>query len=482
MAGPPPCVGGSVMRLITAGAIVALVAAGCIGAPEAATIDAAALPVFGARADAAWIDEALVVDHDHSDLAAHALQSPTMSALAHTSFDALGAGAVAFGEADLLGEDHVVLAGFVGAGFVIADVSDPASPTGVSFTPDPGMQGDVKASESGNFVFVGRQVGQWQGVQAYNTVVKERPVPAGFYPIVGTMPFRGGCHMLAVHNDYLYCAPNDNTVRIMRIVETPGAVALLPAGVYAPQGPPLAPIVAGESQDITHDMTVQDDPITGKPVMYVSFWDYGLRVVDVSDPTAPTELGAWMGEGTEEWGTYFGAVHTSMAGLVDVRSDSEDGEGSEGGVTRKRILVSVPEYADVPAVTFIDATDYADMKAIGVWAPLTAEDLGDQASSFSTHNFQFIGGKVYLAMYHGGVWVIDASTPEKLAAPTAVGYFLPSEARPTSLPSSPDLLAGGGSVWDVLVKDGVILATDMTTGLYAIQLADDVGKDLTSFA
>lgn len=469
MEAPPSSDGGSVMRPITAGAIVvALVAAGCIGVPDAARLDpASAVDRLAPRADAAWIDEALVVDHDHADLAAHALMSPTMTQLAHTAFGALGAGAVAFGEADLLGEDHIVLAGFVGAGFVIADVSDPAKPTGVSFTPDPGMQGDVKASKSGNFVFVGRQVGQWQGVQAYNTVVKERPAPAGFYPIVGTAPFRGGCHMLAVHNDHLYCAPNDNTVRIMQIIETPGAVALVPAGVYAPQAAPIAhPVANGGSGDFTHDMTVQDDPITGKPVMYVSFWDYGLRVVDVSDPTAPTELGAWMGEGTEEWGTYFGAVHTSIGGLVD----------------GKRILVSVPEYADVPAVTFIDATDYADMKAIGVWAPLTAEELGDEASRFSTHNFQFLDGKVYLAMYHGGVWVIDASTPEKLAAPTALGYFLPSDARPSPLPAAPGPLGGGGSVWDVLVKDGVILATDMSSGLYAVQLQDDVGKDLTSFA
>jgi hypothetical protein len=192
-----------------------------------------------------------------------------------------------------------------------------------------------------------------------------------------------------------------------------------------------------------------------------------------------------MGEGTEEWGTYGGAIHTAMAGLVDVRSESRKVGDPAGGVTQKRILVSVPEYADVPAVTFVDATDYANMKAIGVWAPKTAEEWGDAARTFSTHNFQFIGGKVYLAMYHGGVWVIDVSTPEKLAHPEAAGFFLPSEPRPASLPTPglPGGFGNGPSVWDVLVKDGVILATDMPSGLYSIQLAQDAGSvDLTSFA
>lgn len=454
------------LALVTIGI---LLLAGCVTTPDAASVEPASAQV--PLDDRAWIDEALVVDHDHGDAALHALASPTMTQLGHTAFDALGAGALAFGEADLLGEDHLVLAGFLGAGFVIADISDPANPQGVSFTPDPGMEGDIKASKSGNFVFVGRQVGQWEGVQAYNVAVKERPVPAGFYPVIGTQPFRGGCHMLAVHNDYLYCAPNDNTVRIMQIVETPGAVVLLPAGVYAPQGAPPSPIVAGEEKqgEITHDMTVMDDPLTGEPVMYVSFWNYGLRVVDVSDPANPTELGAWMGEGAEEWGTYGGAVHTAMAGLVDGR----------------RILVSVPEYADVPAVTFVDATDYGNMTAIGVWAPKTAEEWGDAARTFSTHNFQFIGGKVYLAMYHGGVWVLDVSTPEKLLHPEAAGFFLPSQARPAALPAPglPGGLGNGPSVWDVLVKDGVILATDMPSGLYSIQLGADEGAvGLTSFA
>lgn len=438
--------------------ILTVVIAGCVSVPGSevepnAASTATADPFNG-------LGDPLVVDHDHGDAALHDLASASMTLLASTRFEELGAPTLAFGEADLLGEDHLVIAGFVGTGFFIADVSDPASPKPVSYTPEPGMIGDVKASKSGDYVFVGTQIG-YGGVKAYNVAVPERPFLAGTFPLAGTQPFRGGCHMLAVHESHLYCAPNDATVRIYEIVETPAVVALTPVGIYAPYGAPV-PLLAGEDHggEFTHDMTVQADPLTGEPVMYVSFWDYGLAVVDVSDPADPTELGVWKGEGAEEWGTYYGAVHTAMGSLV-------------GG---KRVLAYVPEYADVPAVHFIDATDYAAMTALGVWAPKPAEAWGDAASTFSTHNFQFIGEKVYLAMYHGGVWVIDASDPTH---PLPVGYYLPTG-------SGTGLGAFGGgatSTWDVVVKDGVILASDMPNGLFAIQFEGDVGKTgLTSFA
>jgi hypothetical protein len=324
------------------------------------------------------------------------------------------------------------------------------------------MIGDIKASESGNFVFLGFQAGA-SGIHAYNVAVRERPVPAGVFPLPGAA-FESGCHMLAVHKSYLYCAPNDATVRIFEIVETPAAVALVPVGAYAPLGAPVTTFAPGERQgsSFTHDMTVQDDPLTGEPVMYVSFWDYGLRVVDVSDPANPTELGAWMGEGAEEWGTYLGAVHTAMGSLVN----------------GKRVLAYIPEYADIPAVHFIDATDYMAMTALGVWAPKPAEAWGNSARTFSTHNFQLVGDKVYLAMYHGGVWVIDASDP---TMPKPVGYYLPAEGRAAGPVPMP--FGASTSTWDVLVKNGVILAIDMPGGLYAIQFEGDVGKtELTSFA
>lgn len=451
------------MRALPFLLVLVLLAAGCVTVPEEplspqAEADAEALAALGGFPDP------LLVEHDHADLAAHALSTPTMDLLHRETFASLGVPTPAFGEADLLGEDHLVVSALLN-GFYVVDVSDAAKPVAVSYTPMPGFIADVKASESGDFVFLGIQLAGFTGVQAWNVAVRERPVLAGSFPM------QGGCHMLAVHAGHLYCSPNDATVRIFRIVETPAAVALVPVGAYAPKGAPPTPFSVDRSDagdEFTHDMTVQDDPLTGEPVMFVSFWEYGVRVVDVKDPANPVELGAWTGLGAE--GTYEGNVHTTMAALVDGR----------------RVIATVPEYATVPSLTFLDATDYGNMAALGAWAPKRAEDFGaDDPKRFSTHNFQFVGGKVYMAMYHGGVWVVDASTVEAVRAPRALGYYLPADGPAAQLPT-PTAFLGGGSpnTWDVVVKDGVILATDIVGGLYALRHETDALGDasLTSFA
>ncbi|HUR69087.1 MAG TPA: hypothetical protein VM370_07555 [Candidatus Thermoplasmatota archaeon] len=452
------------MRLVVP--MILLLVAGCIDVPDA-TVEPATTLGRGAAGDAFnGLGDPLLhgEGHSHADLAAHRLATPSMTMLARETFASLGISGPAFGEIDLLGDHYAVVADLL-AGFYVLDVSDPEHPVPVSFTPDAGYIADVKASESGDFVFLGIQLAGFTGVHVFNVAVPERPVFTGAFPIVGTAPFEGGCHMIEVHGSYLYCAPNDATVRIFSITETPVTAILTPVGAYAPQGAPPAPVLApaAAGDEFTHDMTVQDDPVTGEPVMFVSFWDYGVRVVDVSDPSSPRELGGWTGEGAEDWGTYGGNLHTSMAGLIN----------------GKRVVVTIPEYAEVPSVTLLDASDYGAMTALGVWAPHTAEELDGEASTFSMHNFQLVGSTIYLAMYHGGVWVLDASEPTH---PVPVGYFLPSEGASTSVPV-PIFSGGGQSVWDVVVKDGVILATDITGGLYALQYAPDAGAvGLTSFA
>lgn len=428
--------------------VLALVLAGCAtpGAldsasspPEAATVDP-----FGGFPDP------LVIGHDHGDVAAHKLATPNFKELGHAALDA-----AAFAEADLMGEDRLVVAALL-EGFYILDISDRANPKVMSFTRDPGYIADVKAY--GKFVFVGIQLaGGFTGVHVFNAIAPQAPLLVGEFPMVG------GCHMLAVHLGYLYCAPNDASVRIFQMVETIAAIELVPVGAYAPKGAPALPIVAQqEPNDFTHDMTVMLDPVTGKSVMVVSFWDYGVRVVDVSTPANPQELGVWNGEGSDE--SYSGHVHTSVVGMV-------------GG---KRVIVTVPENAPIPSLTVIDATDYGNMTALGAWVPKL--DYGQESvSTFSTHNFQFLDERVYLAMYHGGVWVLDVSDPARIVP---LGYALPASDGGSNVASPLPLLGSASpNVWDVVLNDGYVYATDISTGLHVLQLDGDAGvAALTSTA
>lgn len=427
--------------------------AGCIGAGEDDVV------LEPARDPLGGFPDPLVIDHDHGDASLHDFVSPTMEVLAQTRFEGLAVPTPAFGEADLLGEDHMVVSALLN-GFYIVDISDRAAPRGVSYFPMPGFIADVKASESGDFVFLGVQLAGFTGVQAYNVMVREAPVPAGVFPMAG------GCHMIAVHQDHLYCAPNDATVRIFQITETPAAVALTPVAAYAPTGVEPLPVATDETEypGMTHDMTVQDDPVTGEPVMYVSFWDDGVHAVDVSDPAAPTLLGKWNGESApafapegleDDEAFYEGNLHTSMASMVDGR----------------RIIATLPEYAKTPAIYFLDATDYEDIRLVGVWAPKPGPEYDNQHRSFSMHNFQFVQGKVYVGMYHGGAWVVDVSTPGRLAEPVAAGYVVKSGDAGTA--AVPMFGGGGPNVWDVLVKDGHIYLSDIGSGLWVAHHQDD---------
>ena len=101
----------------------------------------------------------------------------------------------------------------------------------------------------------------------------------------------------------------------------------------------------------------------------------------------------------------------------------------------------------------------------------------NHAGSFSLHNFQIVDGKVYIAMGHGGVWVVDISTPEKQSNPVPLGSYYPHEPR-----------RDGESYsiypWDVVVHDGYMLTAEGNTGLYVLHFAADPAGDETydSFA
>ena len=190
--------------------------------------------------------------------------------------------------------------------------------------------------------------------------------------------------------------------------------------------------------------------------MLVSFWDRGVWVVDVRDPAQPRTLGTWAGEDALLWD---GKAHTTMATLLDGR----------------RVVVTVPEYASIPAVFVLDATDYAAMRLLGEWQPHADGDYGDDPRLFSTHNFQVVEGKLYMAMYHGGVWVLDLRDPARIEV---LAYHLPGAPEGGTPPGGPGPCAGCvPDTWDVVVHKGYVLAVDIPTGLHVLHLHGDPAGD-----
>jgi hypothetical protein len=143
----------------------------------------------------------------------------------------------------------------------------------------------------------------------------------------------------------------------------------------------------------------------------------------------------------------------------------------------KRVVVNIPEYADIPAVFVLDATDYGAMRLLGEWTAHSDGDYGDNPNLFSTHNFQIVDEQVYMGMYHGGVWVLDIQDPGRIQ-PRA--YYLPDQGESASA------AVGTGAVpdtWDVVVANGHVFAVDIPTGFYALHIdGDPVDPAYDSFA
>lgn len=459
--------------------VLTLVLAGCVASPPAAELSASP------------IEDPIVEAHDHSDPDEHALATPNMRLLA---FSSLGETANetrgTYGEVDIQGDRaYVAVLGDGGEmpGFVIVDIAMRDAPEVISFVPSPGTRvADVKADPENAFLFLGgergaptsagratRTVGDLQkgvaggpeGVQSFasRNGIRVYDVSDPAAPtLVAEALSDSGCHMLSYQEiagaKWVFCVGVG--VNIYRFDDAEPSLSL--AARYAPTAPrgqagavqanPTDPLSAFFFDTTPHDITVQVDELTGATLMYASYWDLGLRIVDVSDPTKPAEVGAWEGQGAERWA---GNLHTAMA------SATPDG---------RRLVYAIPELFtgdDVPAIFVVDATDLAKPTLVGEWA--APGEHPNDGIRFSLHNFQVVGGRLYLAYYHAGVWVLDVSG-ERAAAPEALGYYFPNQRVTTFLPQEE---TNAPDVWDVVLKDGRIYASDIHTGLYVLHFADD---------
>lgn len=457
------------MRIPFAILVVAVLAAGCADDGTTPQTDSPATPQ-------PFVNP-IGIGHDHEDFSVHVL-SNNVEQVGHSYLSLPGQEGTpgGLGEIDVVG-DYAYVAVF-GHGFAIVDLKDPTKPRLVSLTdtPTPGVPvfgkytADLKVDDTGDWVFVAMELSETPGVVIFDTRDKANPQFAGFWPAPGTLL---GCHMVEyariAEQEYLFCAPLDNAIWVGLLLPptptgqrevvtvahwvptTPKFVSQQVAAIQAnPASYPLS-LVSGHQ-----DMTYQLDPLTEKPTLFVSFWNLGMRILDVSIPAAPLEIGSWAGEDGEKWR---GNLHTTVA----------------ANLQDKRIIVTIPEGTSPPAMFVLDATDLNNPKLLAQWTALP--DFQGEDGTFSLHNFQIMDGKVYIAMGHGGVWCIDISTPELQAAPNPIASYLPHEPRPDGEPYQ-------GYYWDSVLWRGYWLTADGSGGFYVLhRLGDPAGDgNYTSFA
>lgn len=189
---------------------------------------------------------------------------------------------------------------------------------------------------------------------------------------------------------------------------------------------------------------------------YLSYWDLGTVILDVTDPTNPVFLGRTEFAANEE-----GNAHSSWlarGGNLLIQTDEDfDPSPSEG-------LETAWGYP-----RFFDISDPANPVLLATFKlPSTTQfPPPSEFEAFSVHDPKVRGRLAYLSWYSEGVVVLNISRP---ANPRLVAQFIPEPAAdPLGFLAPPDVKFP--IVWGVFpYKENLVLASDMNSGLWIFRV------------
>ena len=177
---------------------------------------------------------------------------------------------------------------------------------------------------------------------------------------------------------------------------------------------------------LVHDINVIE--LEGQLIAFLNYWDAGLWILDVTDPSSIDVLGSIDWDGITS--------HSGWPFAMDGKlyyAHAEEGYDQH--------------------LTVLDMTDLANPQIISRFRTRTG---------ISTHNVEVANGIAYISYYIDGLRVVDLRDPEN---PREVGHFDTVAAE-----EERDLLQGA---WGVRVLEGIVYISDMESGTYAFQVSLD---------
>jgi hypothetical protein len=467
------------MRITAVAAVAILLFAGCLGLGKQKT--------DYATVEAAVIEDALVYlspDHDHTLAALHNGSMNMELVGYHNGVDESGDPNAIAPDAwytELaVGARNVYLAraaiSGVG-GFVILNIEDPTAPYLVGSYDALGGS-DIEISEDESLAFFSTQrnvhtdiIGNLmanqdpvgaapRGIHVVDISDKSQPKILFFQPLPVNGPHTLTYHRHADGTELLIACTYD-------LITDPGTGALLGTVpvtqrmliyevVRHDQGAsmraelvPLSQYQILESAPagrlyFPHDAVVQVHP-DNRTYVYLAYWDKGAQILDITNPAQPVHVGS-----------YTDFAPSSRNNIHQVRPFDEL-------IVGKHITVTEPEIvsADETGYIFVlDTTNPADPQRLGYWT--LPGELVVNNLDFSPHNFDTWDGKIALAHYHAGVWVLHVGNEANLKAPKAVGYYMPAIERDGGPRNQPQ-------AWGVFEKDGLLYVSDEATGLHIVR-------------
>jgi hypothetical protein len=238
--------------------------------------------------------------------------------------------------------------------------------------------------------------------------------------------------------------------------------------------------VEGGTTAYSHDVVVQDDPITNRPTAYWADWENGVRVLDFSDPEDVEEV-AWF-DMTPASNAYRRASYGNTDRAPRDHRAAHYASPAPCLIDGKRVLVAGQELigqTDGPSGFFhlVDADGIYDgsadtasngsLRALDSWT--FATDISYDNYTLSPHNVDITtDGWVTTGNYHLGVRNFEIDSADWTLEER--GHYRDSKDVPH------DSMANGVSsaspfFWCAEAVNGVVFGSDINTGVYALTQA-----------
>jgi hypothetical protein len=462
-------------------------------------------------------------DHDHQDVTQHRGLRCRVEQVAFLSLkkELAARPNVVLGEMDVKNGLAAVSVIWPEGGLLLFDVSDPSKPAFKSWYRSTQCEGAALANNCGAFVdlsadgktaFIAQQSLSFvpgadtgaanpetlptttPGIEVVDVSDPANPSRTQILPVLS----QGGVHTARSH-----VVPDKGTY-VFGIANSQGApgsgidISKLDEDLQVLT--PVSRIEIGE----THDTFIQNDPYDGKTYLYIAGgFSKGLLVYDVTDPAAPVRVAAWnlTPECGDDWYSHtVDVTHANGKRIVTMPSEMFVIDDQTESDQAKGCGAVIGNGDQAGPLWIIDATDFSKLgqqddtdeqlkqksaaALIATWTNPANRAAGNL--TFSPHNQQIVGNRIYLSDYHGGVFVLDATDAfaGKAVRPRELGYIVPNgersndEARPmigaiSPAPTAVPRTRGRSSIWDIVFYKGHILAADQVGGFYSLQLAGD---------
>jgi hypothetical protein len=311
-------------------------------------------------------------------------------------------------------------------GLRIIDVSDPASPAEVDLYSTPST---VKA------MAVTAQYAYTLGDEIFRVLGIDITNPLNPFGVRNYQTFDFSSNDIAVLDDYIYVADSLG----IHILDTSNPTAPTEVGFFDTWG------ACADS----NDKCAAESVVVVGSYAYVAAAESGLRVLNISDPGNPVEIGHYDTPGYAIDITVSGSYAYLAAGdnglrIINISNPSAPTEIGfyKASWWEARAVAVADRYAYI-------AAGYAGLRIIDVLNPAVPAEVGALSILGPAQDVTVVDGYAYIAAGEAGLRVVDISDP---AVPTEVGYFI-TPAR---------------TAQDVVVENGLIYVADWNGGLFIL--------------